>query len=364
MANTTPFSMSTMFDALPHDLRFPPARQFMNAKPRVIRPPPPPPPFSRSAAADSLFCWDWEITEGLTPEIVEIGTFQWIFNLMTRSDDDVPHFKDVISVFDIRERERMVYMLTSDSDFFMDIARDINGSKNIQRLMGKSEYMDAVFCEAITRLFLQVMTNKFASYVGIQGTRVFQQDKKEPLYELILQYGLYLARDQHGCIALNQVITDLDHSSYRNQLLDLVAINAVWLSNDHYGNFVIQHLLRLKDMRCTRNIAVNLRGHYVDLSFKKFGSYIVEGLLKVGDSVMEEVVMDLVKCEGERLMRLARSEYGNFVVRKALGLTKKNYMTADLFNGLVKKLIPFRHLLPRSPGRNIATILDSVLISS
>ncbi|XP_010477358.2 PREDICTED: putative pumilio homolog 16 [Camelina sativa] len=282
---------------------------------------------------------------------------------MTRSDDEVPHFKDVISVFDILKLQRMVYTLTSDSDFFMEIARDHNGSKNIQRLMGRSAYMDGLFCGAIARLFLQVMTDKHASYVGIQGTRVFKQNKKEPLYELILEYALYLARDQHGCIALNEVITDLDHPDYTNQLLDLVANNAVWLSNDPYGNFVIQHLLKLKDRRCTRNIAVNLRGHYVDLSFKKFGSYIVERLLKAGGSVMEEVVIDLVKGEGERLMRLARSEYGNFVVRKALGVTN-NCMTADLFNGLVNKLIPFRHLLPRSPGRNIATILDSVLISS
>ncbi|EOA14936.1 hypothetical protein CARUB_v10028279mg [Capsella rubella] len=352
METTNPFSMTSMFDAL-QELRFAPARQTTNEEPPVMIPPPPP-----REEGDSLFCWG--IRADLIPDISEMISFQWIFDLMTISEGDGRRFKDVISTFDMSKLEKIVSMLTSDSDYFMEVARNKFGSKNMQRLMGKSDYMDTFFYKAITRIFVQVMTDKYASYVGIQGTRVFQQDKKELIYEFTLRHALHLACDQHGCIALNEIITDLDHRDYRNQLLDIVANNAVWLSNDPYGNFVVQHVLELRDMRCTRNIAVNLRGHYVDLSFRKYGSYIVDKVLKAGGSVMEDVVLVLVKCKGEKLMRLARSEYGNFVIRNALLLTM-NYMTPDLFYALVNKLMPFRHLLSRSPGRYIATILDSIL---
>ncbi|CAE6249270.1 unnamed protein product [Arabidopsis arenosa] len=305
--------MSTIFNAL-HELRFGPAREIMNEEPPAIPPPP-------SRGGDSLFhCGDPELD------------LHWLFNFMT-SSEDVPRFKK----------------------------KSIRLQKHTEteRLMGMSDDVDVFFFAAIMRLFLDVMTDKYASYVAIKGMRVFQQDKRELMYEHILRYALYLARDKHGCIALNEIITDLDDPDYRNQLLDIVANNALLLSNDAYGNFVVQHVLKLRDYRCTRNIADNLRGHCVELSFKKYGSYIVERLLEVGDSVMELVVMDLLACKREMLMRLARSEYGNFVVCKALGLTNE-ILTADLYCGLVRKLMPYRHLLHRSPGSKIAAILDSM----
>ncbi|KAL9283973.1 putative pumilio 17 [Arabidopsis thaliana] len=181
------------------------------------------------------------------------------------------------------------------------------------------------------------------------------------MYDQILRYACFLAGDQYGCIALNEIITDLDDPYYRDQLLDIVANNALLLSNDAYGNFVVQHVLKLRDSRCTRNIADKLCGYCVELSFKKYGSYIVERLLEAGDVPMATVVLDLLACKTEMLIRLARSEYGNFVVCKALELTNE-ILTADLFYGLVNRLMPYRHLLHRSPRSKIATILDSMSV--
>ncbi|CAN6882441.1 unnamed protein product [Brassica oleracea] len=56
---------------------------------------------------------------------------------------------------------------------------------------------------------------------------------------------------------------------------------------------------------------------------------------------------------------LARSEYGKFLVVKALRVTQEEMITAYLFWGLVHKLMPFRHLLSNSRGSTIAAILES-----
>ncbi|CAH8354675.1 unnamed protein product [Eruca vesicaria subsp. sativa] len=81
----------------------------------------------------------------------------------------------------------------------------------------------------------------------------------------------------------------------------------------------------------------------VDLSFKKYGSYIVEKLLDTEES-MAVVVVELLECDGDRLMRLARNEFGSFVVVKALRVTQE-MNRVDMFRGLVQKLMPLRHLL-------------------
>ncbi|KAJ4875134.1 Pumilio-like protein 18 [Raphanus sativus] len=255
----------------------------------------------------------------------------------------------------------MAYLLTSDPDYFLEIARNKNGSHRLQRLLGKSDDADNLFFAAILRRFLHVMTDRYASYVALRGMQVFDDKKKELMYDAyILPHALQLACDRHGYIALKEVITDLDHPFYRNQLLDIVALNALSLSYDAYGNYVVQHVLTLNDLRCTLNIAVSLVGHCVELSFDKFGSYIVEKLLETEESMVLVVVEELLKCGGDRLLRLARNEFGSFVVVKALRVTQK-MNRVDLFRGLVQKLMPFRHLLRMPRGSNtIAAIIESV----
>ncbi|CDY49580.1 BnaA10g12760D [Brassica napus] len=253
-----------------------------------------------------------------------------LFNVMT-SCEGVSQFKDIISKSDRKELQLMVLLLTSDSDYFTEVVRNIYGSRRVQKLLGISDDMDAFFCAAILRRFFHIITDKYASYVVIRAMLVFDKKKKYVMYEHLLHHALDIARNQYGCIALNEPS----------------------------GNFVVQHVLTLYDLRCTHNVAVSLRGHCIDLSFKKYGSYIVEKLLDTDES-MAVVVTELLECEGGRLMRLARNEYGSFVVVKALRVTHETNRV-DLFRGLVQKLMPSRHLLLRSHGSNIVNFLESTI---
>ncbi|CAH8280316.1 unnamed protein product [Arabidopsis lyrata] len=316
------FLMSTMFNASPY--------------PKGISGYIPPPGFAPGASATPLHTA--------------------LFNLMT-DGEAVSYFREMISKSDKTVLQRMASLLTSDSDYFMAIVTNKYGSRRVQKLLGKSDEVDAFFCAAILRRFLHITTDKYASYVTIRAMVVFDKEMKKPMYEHILYHALDIACDQHGCIALNDIITDADDPYYRDQLLDLVASNALCLSNDASGNFVVQHVLTLYELRCIHNIAVNLFGYCIDLSFKKYGSYIVEKLLEAEESMLV-VVVELLDCDGDTLMRLARNEFGNFVVVKALRFTKA-MSKIDLFWGLVQKLMPFIHLLRRSHGSNIASILDS-----
>ncbi|KAH0896317.1 hypothetical protein HID58_045885, partial [Brassica napus] len=116
----------------------------------------------------------------------------------------------------------------------------------------------------------------------------------------------------------------------------------------------------LNCMTCVAGLTLLLlRGHCVDLSFKKYGSYIVEKLLEAEES-MAVVVLEFLECGGDGLMRLARNEFGNFVVFKAMRVTQE-MSRVDLFWGLVHKLMPFLDLLRRSHGSNIANILESTI---
>ncbi|KAJ4875094.1 Pumilio-like protein 18 [Raphanus sativus] len=285
-----------------------------------------------------------------------------LYNLMT-SEECVSQFREIISKEDDPEAlPKLVSLLTSDSDYFMEVVRNKHGSKRVQMLLGISDDVDALFYESILRRFLDIMTDKYACHVAIRAMLVFDTMEKFMMYNHVLYYALRMACTQYGCIALNEVITDVGDPRYRKLLVDFVACNAVCLSNDPSGNFVVQHVLTLNDSRCTHNVAIGLFGHCVDLSFKKYGSYIVEKLLEAEES-MDVVVVELLDCEGDRLARLARNEIGNFVVLKALRVTHA-VDRSGLFGDLVRKLMPIRHLLVRSHGSNIAKFLESCSLTT
>lgn len=180
----------------------------------------------------------------------------------------------MISKLHRRQLLVMASLLTSDSDYFTAIAENKNGSIRVQMLLRKSDDVDSFLCTTILRHFLKIMTDMHASDVAVRTMVVFDEEKKKAMYKHTLHHAMDSARDIHSCIVLNEVIPDLDDHFYTNQLLDLVAQNSLCLSNHVYGNFVIQHVLKLNDLRCTHH----LRGHCVDLSFKKHGSYIVQRL--------------------------------------------------------------------------------------
>ncbi|XP_018453525.2 putative pumilio homolog 20 [Raphanus sativus] len=281
-------------------------------------------------------------------------------SVMTSSEDeDEALFQEVISKLNETEFWRMVGLLTlkPDDRYFLEIARNKNGSIRLHKLLGKSDNADALICVAILRHFFHAMTDKNVSYVvAIQGMRVFRHDKKRAMRDQLLHHAVSLARTRHGSIMLRAIITDDDFEYCRHCLLGKLAYNALLLSYDAYGTSVVQHALEHGALRSTRNISVRLRGHYAELSFTEGGRHIVEKLLERDEETEALVVEELLKCQGDELVKLATSVYGHFVVEKALKVTR-----VDLFKGLVNKLKPFLPLLRTSPqSTTIAEILESV----
>ncbi|CAA7034808.1 unnamed protein product [Microthlaspi erraticum] len=282
--------------------------------------------------------------------------------LLTTVEGEGPaEFKDMIARNDGRELRKFACMLTSNSDHFFEIVNDREGSRRVRTLLGKSQETDEILLNAIVRRFIDVMTGEHSYFVALRAINVFNDARSSVLVNLTLHDAFYLASDKTGCIALNQVITgSKDFTRY--EFLNAIAKNADLLSMDDSGTFVVQHALKFQDLQCTNDIALRLCGYYVELASQRRGSYIVEQILE-SRSVMglDLVVSELVESGGATLLRLARNEFGNYVVQKALRVTWSE-RRADLYWGLVEKLLPFLDMLRRSHGRNIAEFIQSKLV--
>ncbi|XP_013679091.2 putative pumilio homolog 19 [Brassica napus] len=293
----------------------------------------------------------------LTPQETATCT-QSLFNLMTSSD--ASQFRELVSRLGYgSDLRRMVSLLTSNTAPFLQTARNANGSNRMQDLIGKTDDVDNLFLIAILRRFFDVMCDCDSSRVALRGLRVFSQEKRAAMHDHVLHGAVDLALDPNGYVVLNEIINGLDpRSFYGDRLLYVVARNAHQLSDHAFGSRVVQRVLQLNDLRCTRDVAVSLRGHCVYLSLTKYGSYVVEMLLDTEEEAVMVADEFLWGCNGEKLALLARNEFGSFVVLKALRVTREMYRR-DLFGVLVDKLMPFVHHLGGFHGR-VRAFLDSL----
>ncbi|KAG2299761.1 hypothetical protein Bca52824_036233 [Brassica carinata] len=209
----------------------------------------------------------------LTPQETEMY-MQSLTNVMTSSEDeDDALFQEVISKLNGSHLQRMASLLTSNSDdrYFLEIERNKNGSIRLHKLLGKSDGADTFFLASILRHFLHVMTDKHAAYLATQGMRVFSHEKRMAMRDQLLYHAVPLACDRYGCVAFNAIISDVAFAYRRNDLHDVIASKACLLTYDAYGTYVVQRVLKQNNLHCTYNVAVSLRGHYVELSFAMGG---------------------------------------------------------------------------------------------
>ncbi|XP_073313610.1 putative pumilio homolog 16 [Primulina huaijiensis] len=118
-----------------------------------------------------------------------------------------------------------------------------------------------------------------------------------------------LAIDEVGCRSLNECISTIS-GKQKITLLESIAEDAVFLSNDRYRNYVVQQAMMYGHDNVAVKILFSLCGHFTQLSQEKWGSHVVEKC-RQGN---ETLCLDLVKDLEPHLPELQRNAGGKQVV--------------------------------------------------
>ncbi|KAI3931033.1 hypothetical protein MKW92_022379 [Papaver armeniacum] len=122
------------------------------------------------------------------------------------------------------------------------------------------------------------------------------------LYEIAVINCVKLSTTEQGCFALKAIIDSIIEP-FKTQLLSIIIGEAVFLSAHDYGNFVVQHVLERHPY--TASLISN--------------DNVVE---KCIESNATDVVVSQLLSDCKQLVELAQDKFGNYVVQKALKLTK------------------------------------------
>ncbi|KAK2638523.1 hypothetical protein Ddye_026318 [Dipteronia dyeriana] len=227
--------------------------------------------------------------------------------------------------------------ITSRDDLLFKASLNKHGSSSIKqliRVISKSpppQLIDLI-TSALKRLFKHMMITKSGLSILLHCLETLTNHQNDNIYLAALEDFDRVSCREQGCISMNNFIDEMS-GTRRKQLLYLISINSASLSNDPYGNFVVQHVIELENPEFIELICFALKGQLVDLSMLKEGSHVVEKILKF-ENFIGHVVFDFLN--SDRILQVANDRYGNYVIQKAL----KESLRVDryLFQSLVMKL--------------------------
>ncbi|CAH9086056.1 unnamed protein product [Cuscuta europaea] len=243
-----------------------------------------------------------------------------IFQVMT---NEYAHhiFRKLLEVCHSIQLNMIFSKLASHERLFIDVALHKHGSTAVQALIKrlKRSGFGHIITNILSKRFFELMTSAQGQYV---------------LYDALLNEVIELATSQYGCISLNTCLNCVGGIN-RSILLHRIAEHSDIISHDPWGHYVIQHVLTLHDDNISRAICIRLERHYLHLAGTMGGSHVVENCLKSSEFGMRSVVGTLLERES-KLVYLASHQFGNYVVQKALKVTKKHNNT--LYESLVMVL--------------------------
>ncbi|KAA0055726.1 pumilio-like protein 12-like isoform X1 [Cucumis melo var. makuwa] len=227
----------------------------------------------------------------------------------------------LLGVCDEDQRLQILYKINRPGELIR-ISCNMHGTRAVQKLIEtlKTPEQFSLIVSLLKTGIVILMKNVNGNHVAQHCLQYLMPDYIGFLFEAATKSCVEVATDRHGCCVLQKCLAVSD-ARHRDRLLSEVVRNALVLSQDQYGNYVVQFALELA--RCpsmlpwvTSGIFKRLEGHFSDLSIQKYSSNVVERCVYAGDEYLAKVVDELIN--DERFSQIMLNPYGNYAVQAVL----------------------------------------------
>lgn len=132
-----------------------------------------------------------------------------------------------------------------------------------------------------------------------------------------------LATHSYGCRVIQRLLEYCDDDEQKIKLVDKILKHRELLTQDQYGNYVIQHVFEHGTTEQRSRVVQYLSQNIVPLSIHKFASNVVERCLLLGNELeRRHLICSILNRDGQRsvgpLHDMMKDRYGNFVVQRLL----------------------------------------------
>ncbi|EPS59963.1 hypothetical protein M569_14840 [Genlisea aurea] len=148
------------------------------------------------------------------------------------------------------------------------------------------------------------------------------QDHIRFIISSFLGHVVNFSMHPYGCRVIQRILEHFDDPEVQQMILDEIIGSVCKLSQDQYGNYVIQHIVQYGGPEQRSAIIGQLSGQIVKMSQQKFASNVVEKCLIHGSSKERQAlvteILGTTDDDNEPLQAMMKDQFGNYVVQKVL----------------------------------------------
>ncbi|KAM3162691.1 PUM-HD domain-containing protein [Lachancea thermotolerans] len=288
-----------------------------------------------------------------------LETRDYVVELMTDSFGNYLIQKLLERVTDDQRLE----LVRSSAQSFVYIALDPHGTRALQKLVEciSTEEEAGIVVDSLRGSIVELSRDLNGNHVVQKCLQKLKPEDFQFIFDAAIESCVKIATHRHGCCVLQRC---LDHGNKEQfqQLCEEIIAHVDELATDPFGNYVVQYILTKQTERSaseyTNRIVNILKPKIIELSLHKFGSNVVEKVLRT-PVVSELMITELLNRSGDsKIDQLLHDGYGNYVLQTALDIARENnkYLYQRLSDTLKPLLVgPIRNT---PHGRRIMGILE------
>ena len=221
---------------------------------------------------------------------------------------------------------QLILILNYISSNYVQIAEDYSGTHVLQALLdGTNENIiqEQIVLSAIKDKEIEMAYDNNATHVLQKIITTIPEERREELTEVIINNIQNLCFNSNGICLVKKMIKETKNADNIVKITNIIKENCFEISQDPYGNYVIQYLFEELDKKTISPIIDILVENISSLSVQKFSSNVSEKLIELVDDYKKEIIFN--KLFKERvLLSLLNNKYGRFVLQKAVKIMQKD----------------------------------------
>ncbi|CAL0323807.1 unnamed protein product [Lupinus luteus] len=243
-------------------------------------------------------------------------------------------FQKLVEICSEQQRTHIILVVTNSDFHFVTMCLDIHGTRAVQKLLEhvttqeqRSLIMSALSPDAVALTKdpngIHVVEHCLKHFSNEDNRASIVSDGRlslQYLLNVVANNCFEIATDKSGCCVMHHCL-DYAQGETKELLMAEIIVNASLLSEDCYGNYVVQHLVAMKIPRVTENLLRQLEGKFLFLSCNKYGSNVVERIFLVSEEQYSaRIILELL--HNPNVSRLLIDPFGNYVTKTALMVSK------------------------------------------
>ena len=185
-----------------------------------------------------------------------------------------------------------------------------------------------IIISTIKNSIKELSIDPFGSHVIEKLLTCFEEEYISFIYDYVCDNFLSLAYNNYGICIVKKILSFTHKKNLHEKLKKLVKENAMHFVNHPYANFVIQVIIECwSDYKEILDIFYK---KYFYLSLEKYGSNVVERCLEKDEILLNNYIDEIIN--SNHIYEVMKSNYGNYVIQKAIKLSKGESKNRLVFN--------------------------------